>query len=71
MKKLKLFEEQLDALKAEDQFTLSQADKSSKSCNLLDNALDIKVRLHCSSVIFNHSGDRHSGTSYSKHVISY
>ncbi|XP_067940369.1 ATP-binding cassette sub-family F member 1-like [Watersipora subatra] len=43
MKKLKLFEEQLDALKAEDQFTLSQADKSSKSCNLLDNALDIKV----------------------------
>ncbi|XP_067941032.1 ATP-binding cassette sub-family F member 1-like [Watersipora subatra] len=43
MKKQKLFEEQLDALKAEDQFTLSQAEKSSKSSNLLDNALDIKV----------------------------
>ncbi|XP_067940351.1 ATP-binding cassette sub-family F member 1-like [Watersipora subatra] len=42
MKKQKLFEEQLDALKAEEQFTLLQADKSSKSSNLLDNALAIK-----------------------------
>ncbi|XP_067941052.1 ATP-binding cassette sub-family F member 1-like [Watersipora subatra] len=43
MKKQKLFEEQLDALKAEDQFILLQANKSSKSSNLLNNAFDIKV----------------------------
>ncbi|XP_067940356.1 ATP-binding cassette sub-family F member 1-like [Watersipora subatra] len=71
MKKRKLFEEQLDALKAEDRFTLSQADKSSKSCNLLDNAPDIKLRLHRSSVTFNHSESAEPSTvSVSLHKIT-
>ena len=43
LKKQKQFNDQLESLKAEDQFTLSQAEKSTKSSNLLDNALDIKV----------------------------
>ncbi|KAF6022291.1 hypothetical protein EB796_019391 [Bugula neritina] len=41
--KQKQYSDQLEALKAEDQFTLSQAEKSAKSSNLVDNALDIKV----------------------------
>jgi len=41
--KQKQYSDQLEALKAEDQFTLSQAEKSTKSSNLVDNALDIKV----------------------------
>ena len=43
LKKQKQYSDQLEALKSEDQFTLSQAEKSSKSSNLTDNALDIKV----------------------------
>ena len=43
LKKDKKYADQLDALKSEDQFTLSQAEKSAKASNLLDNALDIKV----------------------------
>lgn len=43
MKKQKQYSDQLEALKAEDQFTLSQVEKTSKNTNLTDNALDIKV----------------------------
>ena len=43
LKKQKQYSDQLEALKSEDQFTLSQAEKSTKASNLTDNALDIKV----------------------------
>jgi len=43
-KKMKQYAEQLEAVKLDDQFTLSQVDKTSKNTALTDNALDIKVK---------------------------